>query len=382
MDKEKQLDNIRGCMIGGTIGDALGYAVEFLGEKDIFQKYGEKGITSFDVDSITGKALISDDTQMSLFTSTGLLHAETRAMTSGLAMDPYNHVYKAYLDWLYTQENIYQKDIFDKIYQMGFGYGGVSWLLGVPELYSRRAPGQTCLSALKSGKHGDVGESINNSKGCGGIMRIAPVALMFNIDDYDLLDMEGARIAAITHGHSLGYMPAAMLVHIINQIVYHKGDRSLMDIIIDAKTSITRLFKDDSNLDALISIVDLAIELSTNDKCDLDNINQIGEGWVAEETLAIAIYCALRYQNDFSNGIIASVNHKGDSDSTGAITGNILGAIIGYDVIDDKWKTNLELHDTIIEISDDLCHGCKMAGDSDYWDPIWFKKYGVLDFKP
>lgn len=60
-------------------------------------------------------------------------------------------------------------------------------------------------------------------------------------------------------------------------------------------------------------------------------------------------------KNDFSKAIIASVNHNGDSDSTGAVTGNILGALLGYDAIDLKWKNDLELIDIILRISDDLC---------------------------
>ena len=100
--------------------------------------------------------------------------------------------------------------------------------------------------------------------------------------------------------------------------------------------------------------------LSENREMDIDNIHRLGEGWVAEETLAIAIYCALRHQDDFSARIIAAVNHKGDSDSSGAVTGNILGALLGYGAIEEKWKRNLELSDVILEMADDLCHGCQM----------------------
>ena len=96
-------------------------------------------------------------------------------------------------------------------------------------------------------------------------------------------------------------------------------------------------------------------------------------------TLGIALYCALKYQNDFSAGVTAAVNHNGDSDSTGAVTGNILGAWLGYDAIDDKWKSDLELASVILEVADDLCHGCRMSDVSSYYDPDWAMKY--MDMK-
>ena len=121
--------------------------------------------------------------------------------------------------------------------------------------------------------------------------------------------------------------------------------------------------------------MNLAVELSENAADDLENIHALGEGWVAEETLGISLYCALRYKDDFSAGIIASVNHKGDSDSTGAVTGNILGALLGYSAMEEKWKENLELKDVILEMADDLCHGCQMREYSYYYDPAWECKY-------
>lgn len=128
-------------------------------------------------------------------------------------------------------------------------------------------------------------------------------------------------------------------------------------------------------------VIDLAVRLSENGESDLANINRIGEGWVAEETLGIAIYCALRHQDDFSAGVIASVNHKGDSDSTGAVTGNILGALLGFDAIEEKWKTNLELIDVIIEMADDLCHGCQMSEYGHYENHDWVRKYIDMQWK-
>ena len=73
--------------------------------------------------------------------------------------------------------------------------------------------------------------------------------------------------------------------------------------------------------------------------------------------------------------MIAAVNHSGDSDSTGAVAGNILGAWVGYQAIEEKWKQDLELSDVILEIADDLCYGCQMSEYSAYWDPKWEMKY-------
>lgn len=79
---------------------------------------------------------------------------------------------------------------------------------------------------------------------------------------------------------------------------------------------------------------------------------------MAEETFAIAVYCTVKYFDSFEKAIIASVNHKGDSDATGAVTGNVLGAVVGYDAIPEFFKADLELHEVILHVADDLWRGC------------------------
>ena len=99
---------------------------------------------------------------------------------------------------------------------------------------------------------------------------------------------------------------------------------------------------------------------------------------ILRQRLAIAIYCSLKYENDFSKGIIAAANHSGDSDSTAAVTGNILGALLGYNAIEEKWKVRLELKDVILEMADDLCFGCSMSEYNyylGYHDADWWRKY-------
>ena len=378
-EKEARLDAVRGCIYGGAVGDALGYPVEFDSERAIFSRYGSKGITEYETDRRTGKALISDDTQMTLFTANGLLVGDTREAMSGDREWPRVYVTKAYLDWLMTQESSMRKV---NRHERNTEEGGYSWLLDVPELYSRRAPGNTCLSALEQEQAGISYEDYieakrNHSKGCGGIMRVAPIAVNYRTD-MERLDLEGAQLAAITHGHSLGYMPAAVVVHIINRIVFPPEGKkqSLKEIVLEARDTAAEIFAGDPHLTEMTDIIDLAVKLAEDgSERDLDNIHQLGEGWVAEETLGISLYCALKYQDDFSAGVIASVNHKGDSDSTGAVTGNILGALLGYAAIEEKWKKDLEIADVILEMADDLCHGCLMSEDGSYRDEDWEMKY-------
>ena len=219
----KLRDAIRGCLFGGAAGDALGYPVEFLNEREILGEYGLEGITAYEKDPLAGRPVISDDTQMTLFTANGLLVWETErsaAQAEGeAAASPRQYIARAYRDWMLTQESSMRAV---SAAQQKTGKGCFSWLLEVPELSHRRAPGITCLAALGNDYFYDdyVKEKVNQSKGCGGIMRVAPIALDKHIGGIEAVDMEGAQAAAITHGHSLGYMTSAVLVHIIHRIVY------------------------------------------------------------------------------------------------------------------------------------------------------------------
>lgn len=330
----KNSDKYKGCLLGGAAGDALGYAVEFMSIGMIFDRYGENGITQYRLSD--GKALISDDTQMTLFTANALISGSDNYI---------ENIYENYLDWLETQ--LPQKN----------GKKRTSWLMDIKELHNLRAPGNTCLSALASGVMGTIEKPVNDSKGCGGIMRVAPIGLFFDETFSDNeVDMIAARAAAVTHGHELGYIPAAMLVHII-RLVLHNDNITLADAVRDSVLAMKRLFPDARNLDALLNLIQKAVELSECNTDDLHALCQLGEGWVAEETLAVAVYCALKYQNDFDSAIIAAVNHSGDSDSTGAVCGNILGAYLGLESIPHKYLENLELKDVIEKMAVKLMAG-------------------------
>lgn len=341
---KKNPDKFRGCLIGGAAGDALGYAVEFLSESVIFSTFGEDGITDYRLQE--GKARISDDTQMTMFTANGLLFGTTRGFMRGIMGSYPSYIAKAYRDWYKTQHEAFEHCNRKFI---------TSWLMNVPELFAWRAPGNTCLSAIDDGCCGSIERPVNNSKGCGGVMRVAPIGLYFGESRIPALavDLMGADAAALTHGHEMGYIPAAMLVHIVRLVSHHEGI-SLKDAVLDSMTAVERLFADAKTLPAFLDLIGRAVTLAESDIRDLDAIHQLGKGWVGDEALAIAVYCALKYDDNFDRALIAAVNHNGDSDSTGAITGNILGAYLGLSGIPGKYLDQLELKDELMELADDL----------------------------
>lgn len=335
----------RGCLLGGAIGDALGWPVEFKWHNEIVSKYGQDGITDLECSKL-GKAEITDDTQMTLFTAEGILRAETRGREKGIC-DPASVVYHAYQRWLITQG-------YPRIEAMEWVYDG--WLLQVKELHASRAPGNSCISALTSGDMGTIYESVNNSKGCGGVMRVAPAGLFYTKED---AFRRGVEFAAITHGHPSGYLSAGALAYIISSII--NGE----EIEAAVEGSLRELSKHRCH-EECSEVLQKALDLSRSSTEPMDAIAALGEGWVGEEALAISVYCALKYKGDFKKALITAVNHNGDSDSTGAITGNILGAYLGTDGIPKEWMEKIELRDEITQIADDLLIGYEEG--SEWWN--------------
>lgn len=332
--KSKQnKEHFRGCLLGGAIGDALGYPVEFCTKKEILRIYGEEGIAELEYGS-KDISEITDDTQMTLFTAEGIIRYENKGEENETD-DVVEEVYRAYLRWLSTQEDGLKREV-------SHMYTGE--LLNIGELYSRRSPGTTCLSALISGEKGSVDKKINDSKGCGGVMRMAPVGLFYEKEQAFSLGME---FAAITHGHPSAYISAGALSYIIACII--EG----YDLYESVKMTLDKV-KEVNGYEDTLNKLNIALELYEENVSDENAIEILGGGWFGEEALAIAVFCSLKYESDFKSALIAAVNHSGDSDSTGAITGNILGAYLGTSKIPIEWKDRIELREVIVQMADTL----------------------------
>lgn len=328
------------ALLGGAIGDALGYTVEFMGITEIYAKFGASGITDLQPDRRTGTALISDDTQMTLFTADGLLWAlSENKSTFDISQVPFtiNGIYPSYLRWYSTQQGTMPTErhqtLMEKLpYEQNFS------LLDQPGLFARRAPGNTCISALASGVMGTIERPLNQSKGCGGVMRVAPIGLLLHKKP-DQAFRVAAEAAAVTHGHASGYLAAGAFAAIVAEILNEK------EISEGIETALW-LLKDYRQHEETTKAIERAVNFAKSSERTENAILELGEGWVVEEALSIGLYCAMK-RKDFRAALLMAVNHGGDSDSTGAIAGTLLGAYGGMSVIPDEWKEVVELGEAI-----------------------------------
>lgn len=316
--------HVVGCVLGGAIGDALGEQVEFKSLAEIFREISEDGVRNY---PSTG-ARFTDDTQMTLFTMAGWLDAVTSYGSSVSTI--LKQIKNAYFAWGSTQglttpfiEERNVQEVFTVVDKQGW-----------------RAPGQTCLNETNLGLRGTMSNKINNSKGCGGVMRVGPLGF---VNDGRIL---AAESAAMTHTHPSGYIAAAALAHIVDQVSRGEPLRGVVESLIDdyageAEANEVRF--------SLLS----ALRLSLAWDGSFGATETLGGGWVAEEALAIAVFACL-VSDSFEQTIAVAVTHGGDSDSTGAIAGNVWGATYGIGSIPEALVENVEEREFLLQFATKL----------------------------
>ncbi|MFI9645280.1 ADP-ribosylglycohydrolase family protein [Streptomyces sp. NPDC052040] len=333
---------VRGSLLGGALGDALGHPVEFLSLDGIRARYGEQGVTGLVPDSEGVVGRVTDDTQMTLFTAEGLRRAYARERDRGIGGGWSQLVREAYGHWFDTQ-------------RLPGPPEGATGLAARPWLYARRAPGNACLSGLAQdfvpdpaaplGRPGPVNP---DSKGCGAVMRSAPFGLTRVTADTAFA--MAAHSAQTTHGHPTGYYSAGAFAAIVAHLV--EGE-SLEGAVLRA----LRLLARHSGHEETTAALRAALDLAAGGPPSAERVRSLGEGWIGEEALAIAVYCALA-EPDVRRALLLSVNHSGDSDSTGALCGNLLGARHGDHGLPADWLEHLEGRAEIAVAADDLAAEC------------------------
>lgn len=347
MDKR---DRIRGAMIGCAAGDALGYPVKVLSEAAIVERYGLRGITAYDLDE-NGTACFTADTQLMLLSANGILFAHTRGALRGIMAPVYQYFDAFYMDWyrLQTTERASRSR--------------VGWINAYPALSAKRAPSPTSMRVFSSDKFGSMDEPVNDSKGSGCLLRAVPIGLSYSDDPAYILDL-AANTAALTHGNEVAWVASGVLALIISLIIHQ--ELSIAEAVNETLKALDKSFPDSRKaVHELLSSIWSARPLATSASSDLDAIHALGEGWVANEALAIGILCALRYENDIAGAMTFAANHGGNSNATAAIAGMLVGARIGFNAIPDRFVDRLELVDVILELADDVTTDCPMSD----WGP-------------
>ena len=349
---------VRGCLLGGAVGDALGAPVEFATDEDIRRRFPD-GVRDFvassaDVNAAIGR--VTDDTQMTLFTIEGIIRATTRELTRGLGF-PNAVVHHAYLRWYDTQvldgppRSSYVDD----------RSGSLGWLGQQAWLYARRAPGNTCMSALHGGTAGIDGAQAqfgeparNDSKGCGGVMRSAPYGWLLDGSNEKSIYELAVEAAGYTHGHPTGQVASGAFALIIGFLMQGQ------DLDTAVKRTLTFLSRR-KHAGETVALLRRARDLSAQPDAMADPLaalRSLGAGWIAEEALAMGVFAAARYA-DVSQAVDAlslAVSHGGDSDSTGSICGNILGALHGEGWVPALLAFRVEGRSTMLELADDFVY--------------------------
>jgi ADP-ribosyl-[dinitrogen reductase] hydrolase len=349
-------DRIVGCLLGGAVGDALGAAVEFSSLSAIRNAFGADGIAAY-APVYDRLGAITDDTQMTLFTAEGLLRAQMRGATRGICHPP-SVVQHAYLRWLATQGVTPSAEVAQNSAADPHGWPD-GWLIKQKALWNPRAPGRTCLSALSAiVALGDPAE--NDSKGCGTIMRVAPVGLLCSSDASGSFGAfeTGVEVSRITHGHPSGYLAGGYFAQLIALLL---EGHELRRAIAEACLPLRERGEDAAEV---LAAIDAAVRLAeAKGEPTPERVETLGGGWVAEQALAIALYCAL-VARDFDHGVRLAVNHSGDSDSTGSLVGSLLGLVGGARAIPSHWLQELELREVLEMVAADLA--LARAGEFDF----------------
>ncbi len=335
------LDGVRGCLLGGALGDALGYPIEFQRAGEIAKRIsGVPEQLSYEGSPV---ALFSDDTQMTLFVAEGIIRSLQQRASEGAIASPVVIGRRALLRWYVTQTS-----------SASMKPGDHGWLLDERGLHSPRAPGNTCMSALarlatSEQAAATVERPPNDSKGCGAVMRAAPwgLAMKTRASAFELARDTGV----LTHGHPSGYLSGAYLAAVI-------WDLSRGALLDEALDEADRLLASEPGHEELARIIARVRTKQDAGRPSIAELEQLGGGWVGEEALAIALRCVLAHDpaqpRAVETTLWTAVHHGGDSDSTGSIAGNLLGAMLGVHALPERWLAQLELRHVIDKLAHDL----------------------------
>ena len=335
---KRSKEQFYGCLLGGAIGDAFGAPVKSMKYEEVQKLYGEEGIHELIQTSDRGKAIITDDTQLTMFTAEGLLRSIVRANQKQITKtrkDTAMIIFRAYLRWLYTQ-GLSTPNWGSKAYD--------GWIVQIKKLHGYREPGITCITSLGKGIMGTLEKPLNDSKRCGTVIRTAPIGLVENEEDVFKI---GCRVGAITHGHPTAYRASGVL----SAFIFYLLEGYSLEEGIGKSVEELKTYR---NHEECLEAIERAIELAKKGDPARGDVESFGDGFSAQDALGMAIYCSLCYPNNFEAALKLAINQSGNSNSAAAITGNILGTYLGISKIDEQLIQALDLQKELSKLAEDL----------------------------
>ncbi|MFF3754607.1 ADP-ribosylglycohydrolase family protein [Streptomyces sp. NPDC002018] len=324
---------VRGCLLGGAIGDALGAGVSALTLAQIRAAHGPEAVTDF-VPAHGRRGAVTAATQLTLFTVDGLIRAQVRRDTG--AWHPPTDVHRAHLRWAATQRD-WGPDVRRK---------DNGWLAQEEWLYVRRDPARACLTGFGDDIMGTLDKPKNpTARDAGALVRSAPFGLLVGWEP-QLVCQLAVECAAQTHGHPAAYLAAGAFAVIVHAL----ARTETLDTGVQRALA---LLAPRPGHQPVTEALQRALGTVRQGIPGPERIAALGEGEAAEDTLAVAVYCAL-VSEDIRHGLRLAVNHDGPSGATATLCGALLGALHGETALPPAWLAELEGRATLLEIADDF----------------------------
>ena len=334
--KRLKYENIFNCILGGALGDALGVPLRDLTYDLIVNEYGKYGLREIQIDC-DGKARVSANTQLNIFTIDALIRAYTRYYIYEDEKYCKKITYTNYLRWQYYQDRKVPIDIERNLLEDNYLY--FIQELKYERLYEKRMS-NILSETIQSNKHN------NNNDGFGCLSNIVPYG-MFYYDDYNKAFETAIKVAKLTHGHPNAYLACGTYAVIVASLIRGNKLEQSIQIAID-------ILKEKKDSEEILSYIALAFKMAKEQIHYPEKFDDFGMCKKAHEVLAAAIYVCLIGQNNISNALLFSVNNSCYSNNIATVVGQILGLYRGLDEICIKWSQKIEMYNLIKDISKDL----------------------------